>query len=66
MKFTKYAPDWGRINWDISAPGIRCKLDSIGANVYDFEFENVRVLAHSREDAKEALMTYLQDEKDDD
>lgn len=62
----KIQPDWGQINWDLSSPEIRCKLDSIGASVYEFSSEDIRILAHSREAAKEVLMMYLQDNNIDD
>ncbi len=71
MNVRKYPPDWGAINWDIAEPGIRCKLDSLGANVYEFakrgsSHDPYRVLAFNRETAKETLDLYfdLQQEPD--
>jgi hypothetical protein len=61
----KYPPDWGSINWDIAEPGIRCKVDSLGANVYEFKQRGsfrdpYRVLSFNRETAKETLDLYFE------
>lgn len=66
MRIERYAPDWGRINWDISAPGIRCKLDSLGAHVYKIESTglSIRILAHSQTEAKDTLEIFLKEGED--
>lgn len=53
-------PNWGRVNWDLACPSIQCKADSLGAQVYHFDDVSMDVLAHSHQDAKQALVEWIQ------
>ena len=63
MKYIRsYHADWGMPNWELSEQGIRCRADAIGANVYEFKTrsaEIVRVLAHNKDNAKDAAEKYV-------
>lgn len=60
-----HTADWGRRNWDLAAPDIRCRADGVGAVVWEFETatspRHVKwplVLAHDEASAKAALVAW--------
>lgn len=63
--------DWGRRNWDLAAPYIRCRADGVGAVVWEFETSRgggavqrltwPLVLAHDEASAKSALCAWAEE-----
>lgn len=53
LKIKKLSPDMAKINWNIAAPGIRCRADWYGASVYEItkDGDSTRVLAYTENDA---------------
>ena len=66
-----HTADWGRRNWDLAAPDIRCRADGVGAVVWEFETSRgggsvqrltwPLVLAHDEASAKAALWAWAEE-----